>query len=374
MAQFRDGISFWLILSLALVFLGLTTLYAMRRQVAGRANMQLHASQSEWDKMRRECDKMRRESKKKDDELVWLRRQGKEMLDEAKTMREELVRVQGMVQKTQKRTQELEAELENIQGEKKAQARQLHLQSLDLKASEDESRVLKVQHGQALELLKSRTSELIGAEAFLTKADSLSGSDVLDMVTGLNMEASQTAAFMADSFEFRKRGEIIDDSADVIVACRHASEVIGERMVHLLRSTEHAEDPMLIQIALQSAMLCVSEWIIDAWCFQDEYRNIFLHEVYRTVQESGKILFVFGSERYSSNELRRGSSSGGQMASINTTSRPKNGSGGTSGSQANTISFCPFLCQHTRRVGLQTDPSTNSPHDHDEICGEIDRG
>src|SRR5271170_2214749 len=157
MAQFRDSIPFWLLLSLALVFLGLTTLYAMRTQVAGRANKQLHASQSE-------LDKMRRESKKKDDELVWLRRQRKEMLDEDKMMREELVRVQGMVQKTQKRTQELEAELENIQGEKKAQAHQLHLQSLDVKAAEDESRVLKVQHGQALELLKSRTSELIGAE------------------------------------------------------------------------------------------------------------------------------------------------------------------------------------------------------------------
>ena len=52
-------------------------------------------------------------------------------------------------------------------------------------------------HTQTVELLQTRTAELKGAQAFLAKADHLSGADVIGMVEGLNSEIMQIAAFMA---------------------------------------------------------------------------------------------------------------------------------------------------------------------------------
>ena len=49
-------------------------------------------------------------------------------------------------------------------------------------------------------LFEARTSELQGAQAFLTKADSLSCAEITTMVETLNGAIFQTAALIADSF------------------------------------------------------------------------------------------------------------------------------------------------------------------------------
>jgi hypothetical protein len=131
--------------------------------------------------------------------------------------------------------------------------------------------------------LETRTSELKGAQAFLTTADSLSGAEVTTMVEGLNSEIFQTAAFIADSFEFepmQAHSGAVPDTAHKKVA-----GWIGAKTLHLLTSTRHSEDPMLIQIAVQSCLARYSKDIIGTWCF-NMIPERFLVKVYDQMRQS----------------------------------------------------------------------------------------
>jgi hypothetical protein len=136
--------------------------------------------------------------------------------------------------------------------------------------------------------LDTRTSELQGTQAFLNKADSIAGDDVIKMVERLNAEVFQTATFVADSFEFQNRGANDEDSADILAASAVITEFLGDRMVHLLQSLNHADDPMLIQIALQTTALAISEWFIESWYFEDHDKDHFLQELYVKIHDGGE--------------------------------------------------------------------------------------
>jgi hypothetical protein len=155
----------------------------------------------------------------------------------------------------------------------------------DIKTVQAELHRLRAQYDRTRTLLETRTSELKGAQTFLTKADSLSGAEVTTMVEGLNSEILQTAAFIADSFEFEliqaHSGAVLDAANEAITNC------IGANTLHLLTSTRHTEDPMLIQIAVQSCLVRYSKDIITTWCF-NMIPEQFLVEVYERMRQSGE--------------------------------------------------------------------------------------
>jgi len=153
----------------------------------------------------------------------------------------------------------------------------------DIKTVQAELHGLRAQYDRTRALLETRTSELKGAQTFLTKADSLSGAEVTTMVEGLNSEILQTAAFIADSFEFEATqahsGAVLDAANKAIKNC------IGANTLHLLTSTRHTEDPMLIQIAVQSCLVRYSKDIITSWCF-NMIPEHFIGEVYERMRRS----------------------------------------------------------------------------------------
>jgi predicted nucleic acid-binding Zn-ribbon protein len=161
---------------------------------------------------------------------------------------------------------------------------QLRRQDQDANMKQTELDQVQSQYSQTQALLEVRTQELKGAQSFLTKADSLSGAEVTSMVEGLNSEILQTAAFIADSFEFSKGGR-----QEQGAAYSRVTQVLGDDVSKILTSIQHSEDPMLVQIALQSWLVGCSKHLIETWYFERGLRsNQLLRSVYDRVRQSGE--------------------------------------------------------------------------------------
>ena len=157
---------------------------------------------------------------------------------------------------------------------------------------EGEIQRAKMERLQVAELLAVRTSELKGAQAFLTKADQLSGADVIKLVEDLNGEIMQTAATLAEELPLELKGNTQSngkdlESEDFVEAYTRAEDVIGPRLAELLRTTDHNEDPIMIQIALQASMSAYTHWIVSSWCFESPEDEHMLSEIYARVREAG---------------------------------------------------------------------------------------
>jgi hypothetical protein len=152
------------------------------------------------------------------------------------------------------------------------------------KIIQTELQVFQTQYARTLALLEIRTTELKGAQTFLTTADSLSGAEVTSMVEGLNSEILQTAAFIADEFEFEA---VKPSPTGELEAHERVKKFIGVNILHLLTSKRHFEDPMLIQIAVQSCLARYANDMIETWCFNMIPQES-LVKVYERMRQSGE--------------------------------------------------------------------------------------
>lgn len=160
-------------------------------------------------------------------------------------------------------------------------ADQTRIQVAQNQKLEGELKKTKAEKRDSDELLRIRTTELKGAQAFLTKADVLSGAEVIKLVETLNGEIMQTAAVMAEAFTIEQtKIEAKDgDSEDMNKVHARVGEIVGFRMAELLRTSEHHEDPILIQMGLQTAMAGYTHWVISSWCFESPEDERMLSEV-----------------------------------------------------------------------------------------------
>ena len=190
--------------------------------------------------------------------------------------------------------------LQGLRDQNQTLGEQIIRRTAELEVSRDESRVIKEKYAQALALLDTRTKELRGAEAFLTKADTLSGADVISMLNALNSEIYQTAALVAESFQFQPKKPVLGDDTleehpeergevDMTEVYQSATDILGSRMVELLKSSEHHDDPTLVQIAFQAGMAAYSNWIVAAWDFDDPDDERLLGEIYGRLRVGGEL-------------------------------------------------------------------------------------
>lgn len=109
------------------------------------------------------------------------------------------------------------------------------------------------------------------------------------MVQVLNTEVLQTAAFMAEGFEFGEpfTGEEDDEDPDLSSAYAHTTELLGPTVTDLLRKTHHRDDPTLVQIAFQASMSTYAEWMISSWYFENSGEEQFLSQIYDKIRDSG---------------------------------------------------------------------------------------
>ena len=160
---------------------------------------------------------------------------------------------------------------------------------------EGELDFIKAEQRDTIELLRIRTAELKGSQSFLTKADILSGAEVIKLVEALNGEIMQTAAVMAEAFIIEeKRLEAKNgESEEMGKVYARASEIVGHRMAEMLRMSQHHEDPILVQMGLQTAMVGYSHWVISSWCYESPEDERMLGEVYARVRETGKYISIY---------------------------------------------------------------------------------
>jgi hypothetical protein len=179
---------------------------------------------------------------------------------------------------------------------------------------------------QAQELLELRTAELKGAQAYLTKADQLSNAEVVKLVEGLNAEILQTAAAIAEELSIAEKNIDVDakeqESDDMRHAYARTEEMIGSRATELLKASEHHEDPILVQIAVQASFARYTHWMISSWAFESPDDEQMLSEIYERVRETGT---WFGSACMRiANQWNRGASRFGALEAIDACLPPAN--------------------------------------------------
>jgi hypothetical protein len=181
----------------------------------------------------------------------------------------------------------LNGQLGQEQGQKDGLKQLLERRETELQIATNELVQTRTKYTETSALLDIRTSELKGAQVFLTKADLVAGADVVRMVEGLDAEILQTAAFMADHFVFDDGKQDMND--EVHEAVGRLGELLGPKMVNLLGSTDHAHDPTLIQLACQATIAAYCRYIIVSWDFDDIHYDQFLKDIYTTVHEAGEL-------------------------------------------------------------------------------------
>ncbi|KIK93918.1 hypothetical protein PAXRUDRAFT_33808 [Paxillus rubicundulus Ve08.2h10] len=191
------------------------------------------------------------------------------------------------IQQSQRREEEEKSKAlsasQRLVTEASALRRQLEGKEIELKNLRNELQHSRTEHDALTTLLDARTRELKGAQAFLTKADTLSGAEVIALVEALNSEIMQTSAFISDSFDFARQPMHADEMKE---ASTRISELMGPTMTNLLGTVQHSGDPLLVQIALQGATVEFSRWIVMTWDYDGLQAEQPLAEIYNDIRET----------------------------------------------------------------------------------------
>ena len=293
---------------------------------AGVAGLSLYGLFTYFDLRNRLRDEEKKR-RKHSEELDFLRCALSDSRTESGGMKKSLTVCMEEIERLKKRLADTERDLGGMEKQNRTltdQTKSLVVQNQNL---EGELQKTKAEQRGSIELLRIRTAELKGAQAFLTKADVLSGAEVIKLVEELNEEILQTAAVMAESFTVdQKKIEAKDgESEETSKVYVRAGEILGYRMAELLRTSEHYEDPILIQMGLQTAMTGYTHWVISSWCFESPEDERMLSEVYARVRETGKCVPSKQKEDELSDEPQRRTSSIWSVASVNEDTLPANG-------------------------------------------------
>ena len=141
----------------------------------------------------------------------------------------------------------------------------------------------------AKNLSEIRGKELVGAQVFLTKADTISISEVGEKVTALNEEIFQAAATLGEALIY-KRHEVSQTEWEAAAAV--SKEMVGEKMTNILITQSHKPEqevnPLLVQVVLQIFMVnfCVSK--LQSWYPGDSAIEGFLSAIYSAIRSTGK--------------------------------------------------------------------------------------
>jgi hypothetical protein len=176
---------------------------------------------------------------------------------------------------------ELERQLERARQDSQALHGQLHSQAQKMMQ-------LGARHRHTVDLLGAYTSDVTSGQKVPEMTDSPSVVEVIALVEALNAETLQVAAFIADSFLFGEHGEIHEEGWEVREARKRANGLLGHRIVELLRSVSLEDDPLLLEIAIQSSIATCCRWVTKAWFINNLLYERFLTEIYGGIQDTGE--------------------------------------------------------------------------------------
>jgi hypothetical protein len=169
----------------------------------------------------------------------------------------------------------------------------------ELRASQQANTQLQVEREQALEacklkqkdteaLLEVRTAELRAAEESLGKPHAISHGDIHRLVERLNSEVYQMSALVTDHFPFSFKQSFLNLEARE-PAYRKVACIVGPGLAHLVATSTHSDDPVLVQIMIQAYFVERVRWIVETWSHltSPEY-DLFLAHLHREIFEGGR--------------------------------------------------------------------------------------
>ena len=167
---------------------------------------------------------------------------------------------------------------------------QVHRLLDDTRSLTHELEAVKVQLADAKTLSEVRGKELKGAQVFLTKADTLSTTDVVQKVNALNEEIFQAAALLGEMLRNTERTDRTQEQ--VTVAFEKARWMLGEQMASILaaESVNPRTDlnPLLVQVVLQIAITSWCKFVVSSWKPSDGTVADFLAAIYSEIRQVGE--------------------------------------------------------------------------------------
>ncbi|EDR07710.1 uncharacterized protein LACBIDRAFT_294481 [Laccaria bicolor S238N-H82] len=164
---------------------------------------------------------------------------------------------------------------------------QVHRLLDDVRSLTHELEAVKSQLADAKTLSEVRGKELKGAQVFLTKADTLSTTDVVQKVNALNEEIFQAAALLGEMLRNTERPDRTQE--EVTVAFEKAGWMVGEHMANILgaESVNLRTDlnPLLVQVVLQIAITTWCKFVVSSWRPSDSSVADFLAAIYSEIRQ-----------------------------------------------------------------------------------------
>jgi hypothetical protein len=129
-----------------------------------------------------------------------------------------------------------------------------------------------------------------GLDIFLTKVDRWSGAQIIQALQDLNSEVLQFAASATELCTFDKYSR--SSPTRTTQATQETASRLGSSLARVLSSRDHAQDPILVQLALQSCVtICVAR-AMSTFCFGFAAKpNAVLSEIYAQMYQSGTFMF-----------------------------------------------------------------------------------
>ena len=136
-----------------------------------------------------------------------------------------------------------------------------------------------------------RGRELAGAQTFLSTADTISVSEVVDKVTALNEEIFQAAAYLGDCVRCssRRYNNLIPEDKDK--AYRITKRILKDGLTGLLERQRREDWPisfLLVQVTVQTLLVEDCRAAICSWYQSNSTVNKSLQEMYDNICTSGR--------------------------------------------------------------------------------------
>lgn len=139
---------------------------------------------------------------------------------------------------------------------------------------------------QVMAPIEEERAQVQSLDTFLTKVDRWSGAQVIQAVQDLNSETLQFAASVTEVCTFDRHPG--SSPARITQATHDTTSRLGQHLSRILSTRDHAQDPILVQLALQGCIsTCISR-ALSTFCmgFQPK-SDVVLSQIYSQMYLSG---------------------------------------------------------------------------------------
>ena len=135
-------------------------------------------------------------------------------------------------------------------------------------------------------------AHLRGLDTFLTKVDRFSGAQIIQALQDLNSEILQFAASATELCTFDKYSRATP--ARTTHATKETATRLGPSLARFLSSRDHAQDPILVQLALQACVATCISRALGSFCFGFASKpNAVLSQIYVQMYSSGEPIYYY---------------------------------------------------------------------------------